>query len=157
VEVVYPSRSADPVDTAALLPAFNGWVELPSYLNPVIIGGVASLITVLTVSSNSFVTKQERSYLERLHLTPSEERDAGKTKTSVLIASVLVVNGVTMPILLLKFYVFPYQTATGTLTKSGTLDWATGEVVLALSWVIVFVGLGLWAVGVIQKGYKQEQ
>ncbi len=132
---------------------FIGWIQFPSYLNPVIIGGVASLVTVIVVSKLSTVTAEEAEYLKKLHQTPAHEKDSHKTKTTALIATFLIFNGLVMPFLLIRFYVYPYQKATGTLIDGESLNWAAGETILALSWAVVFLSLGVWASGVIKKAY----
>jgi hypothetical protein len=58
-----------------------------------------------------------------------------------------------MPFLLIRFYVRPYQNATGTLLADGSLNWFTGETILALSWCAVYVVLGLFAARVIRREY----
>jgi hypothetical protein len=59
-----------------------------------------------------------------------------------------------MPFLLIKFYVRPYQTATGTLAADGSLDWLAGEALFAMSWFVVYVSLGLWAAKVLRRDYS---
>ena len=59
-----------------------------------------------------------------------------------------------MPFLLIAYYVRPFQSATGALAPDGSLDWFTGEAMLALSWTLVYVSLGLFAIRVIRGAYS---
>ena len=133
---------------------FIGVIYFPSYLNPVIIGTVASLVVTIVVSMNTSVTDKEVDALNRLHQTPPEEVDAAKAKTSLIAPAFLFISGIVMPILLLVFYVKPFQEARGELAADGSLDWFTGEAILASSWSIVYIGLGYLAYRVIRKGYS---
>jgi sodium/pantothenate symporter len=135
---------------------FIGVIELPSYLNPVLIGGAVSLIVTITVSRYTTVSDDEASYLDQLHVTPADEIDDKKARATMLAPALLIANGLIMPALLLVYYVRPFQQATGTLSPDGSLNWLGGEAILALSWTIVYVPLGLFAIRVIQKGYRQS-
>jgi hypothetical protein len=68
-------------------------------------------------------------------------------------AVLIIVNGFVLPILLTVYYVLPYQRATGTLTPAGSLDWATGEMALMVSWSAIWIALGVFAIGYILKAY----
>ena len=133
---------------------YNGMIELPSYLNPVIIGAIASLIVTLAVSRRTIVNKEESSYLSKLHETPADEINAGKTRTTLWAPVILVANGLIMPFLLISYYVRPYQSATGTLSADGSLDWFSGESILVMSWFVVYVTLGIFAFRIIRNAYS---
>jgi hypothetical protein len=68
-------------------------------------------------------------------------------------AVLIIVNGFVLPILLTVFYVLPYQRATGTLAPGGSLDWATGEMALMVSWSVIWIALGIFAIRYILKAY----
>jgi len=133
---------------------FIGIIELPSYLNPVLIGGVVSLIVTIAVSRRTNVSEEEVSYLTKLHETPADEISVKKTRTTLLAPALLVANGLIMPFLLINYYVRPYQSARGTLSADGSLDWFAGEAILAMSWSVVYVSLGVFAIKVIRKAYS---
>ena len=80
---------------------FIGMLELPSYLNPVIIGGVASLIVTIVISRRTTPGEEEVSYLARLHERPVDEIGPMRTRTTLIAPAVLlVVNGLLLPVLL---------------------------------------------------------
>lgn len=133
---------------------FIGMIDLPHWLNPVIIGGVASLVVTIVVSRRTSVRDTEAAYLRKLHETPAEDLDPDKTRLTLVPAVLLIVNGLIAPFLLIEYYIRPYQRATGTLMADGSLDWFTGEVALALSWSVVYISLGIFAIRFFRKAYS---
>jgi Na+/proline symporter len=136
---------------------FVGMVDLPSYLNPVLIGGAASLIVTIAVSRFTVVSEEESAYLAKLHETPADELDEKKTRTTTFAAALLIANGLIMPFLLINYYVRPYQSATGSLSTDGSLDWLTGEAVLSMSWGVVYISLGVFAIRYIRNAYSPSR
>ena len=132
---------------------FIGMLDLPSYLDPAILGAVASLVVTISVSRVTFVSDEEKAYIENLHQAPAEEIDSKRTRTTYLASTVLIANGLIMPFVLINYYVRPYQSATGMLLPDGSLNWFTGEAILALSWFVLYVPLGVFAMRVIRKAY----
>jgi sodium/pantothenate symporter len=133
-----------------------GWIDLPSYLNPILIGGVISLLVVLAISRRGTVTDTERAYRIALHDLPDEERDPVETKKTQRAAAYVVVFGVSVSALLLFLYVLPYQSATDTL-RDGKLDWLTAEALLSLSWAVLFATLGVFAYKAIGRSYGKDE
>lgn len=133
---------------------YMGLIDLPSYLNPAIIGATISLLTIIGVSKMGTVTEQEAQYREKLHQTPEVDRDLQKTRTTMLAPAFLIVYGCLMPVLLINYYVIPYQTGTGQLLADGSMDWFTGEVILALSTAVVYITLGLIVARVVWYRYS---
>jgi hypothetical protein len=66
---------------------------------------------------------------------------------------VLLVNGILAPVMLTLYYVIPYQRATGALGPDGSLDWATGEMALMMSWSIIWISVAVFAFAYIRKAY----
>jgi len=133
---------------------FIGMIQFPSYLNPVLIGGAVSLIVTITISYRTTVSTEELSYLRKLHVTPADEIDVQKTRTSLWAPAILVLNGLIMPYLLITYYVRPYQAARGELLPDGSLDWLAGESILVISWMLVYVSLGLFSIKIIRNAYS---
>jgi sodium/pantothenate symporter len=134
---------------------FIGMLELPSYLNPVIIGGVMSLIVTVVVSRVTSPSHEESRYLKKLHERPVDEIGPRRTRITLIAPAVLlVVNGFLLPVMLTVYYVMPYQRATGALSPDGSLDWATGEMALMLSWSVIWIGVALFAIRYIRRAYS---
>ncbi|MEM7359356.1 MAG: sodium:solute symporter family protein [Pseudomonadota bacterium] len=136
---------------------FIGAIDLPSYLNPALIGAVASLVTTIVVSRYTRVTEPEAAYLKRLHQAPQSDISNSKSKVTLMATAALIANGVIMPFVLIYFYVRPYQIATGTLNPDGSIQLLTGEALLAMSWFLVYVGLAVFAIKVIRGGYRDPE
>ena len=139
-----------------VLPAaleYLGFISLPSYLNPVVIGVTVSLITTITISTFGKVTRQEALYRMRLHRTPEIDCDLKKTKITLLAPAILVVFGCIIPVVMINYYVIPYQSGTGQLLADGSIDWSRGEAILALTWAALFIPLGLISANIIWRRY----
>jgi sodium/pantothenate symporter len=134
-----------------------GWVDLPSYLNPILIGGVISLVVVLWVSRLGSVTDTERARRLALHSLPADERDTEQTKKTQRAAIGVAVLGVFVSTVLIVFYVLPYQSATGTLRDGNRLDWLSGEAILSLVWAVLFVPWGVAAYKLIGRSYATDE
>ena len=136
---------------------FIGIVDLPSYLDPAIIGGVASLVATLLISRRTEVSAEEARYLAKLHERPAEELVHSKMMRTLLAPAVLlVVNGMLMPWFLLENYLRPYQAATGQLTDAGAIDIYTGEFAMIAGWVVIWAGLGLFSLWYIRRSYSPK-
>ena len=133
---------------------YIGVIDLPSYLNPVIIGTAVSLVVTIVVSRNTTVTEAEVNSLVKLHEVPADEVSRNRTRMSLVAAGVLILYGLVMPVLMLIFYVRPFQQARGELMPDGSIDWFTGEAVLAISWFFLYVTLGFFAARVIRGSYS---
>ncbi|MDH5306777.1 MAG: sodium:solute symporter family protein [Myxococcales bacterium] len=135
-----------------------GWIDLPSYLNPVLVGGLISLAVVLWISRHGTVTDTERAHRLALHEMPAEERSAVQTKKTQWAALSVAACGTFLTVALLFFYVLPYQAATDTLREGDRLDWWSGETLLALAWAGLFVTWGIAAYTMVGRSYgKKEQ
>lgn len=133
---------------------YLGLITLPSYLNPVVIGASVSITTIIAVSKSGRVTRKEAVYRMRLHRTPAPDYDRGKTRITLLAPALLIVLGCVMPFIMISNYVIPYQTGTGTLLANGSMDWSSGEAILALTWAALYVPLGLISARMIWLRYS---
>ena len=57
-------------NVGANLLKLSGLVELPTVLDPILLGAVASYITIEVVSRNGAVSEREHELREQLHQTP---------------------------------------------------------------------------------------
>ena len=114
-------------------------ISLPVYLDPIVIGSVASLAAVLLVSSKTSVTTPECEYRLSLLKVPAEEVKSKEAKRTLLYASAVGVFGITVTILLLIFYVVPYQKASASVHSDLDFNWFSGEALFAYAWTALFV------------------
>ena len=134
-----------------------GLVDLPSYFNPILMGGLLSFIVVIWVSKLGKVTDIERQRRLELHQIPPEEIDNKQTKRTQWAAIAVALFGLAGTVIQLIYYVYPYQSATGTLAAGGGLNWFTAEAVLALCWAGIFVPWGVIAYRTIGRSYNGLQ
>jgi sodium/pantothenate symporter len=138
-------------------PTFLNYLEiihLPSYLDPILIGAAVSLAVTVGVSRRGTVSREEKSYRMQLHRTPADEIDQRKTRLTLLAPGILVAYGCIMPFVMLRWYVRPYQAGTGELLQDGSINFATGEAIIALTWAAVYIPLGLITARVIRSSYS---
>jgi len=127
-------------------------IELPVYLDPIVIGAVISLAVVLIVSRNTTVTDTERNYRLFILKTPEEEMNSKAAKGTLKYGSALSVFGVAMTLIMLIFYVVPYQKALTPVGADFSFNWFTDEAYFAYAWAIIFVFIG-W---LIHRGVNKE-
>ncbi len=86
-------------------------IKLPVYLDPILVGGVISLFTVLGVSRAGTVSEQEHAYREALHLTPTEELNKREAALTLRWPKAMIAVGFVMVLVIIYFYALPYETA----------------------------------------------
>ena len=135
---------------------YLGLISLPSYFEPALLGIVAALIGVWMGSRGQSPSGAEVAYRSKLHTTPSEDLSTKETRITLLAPVLLVGYGLTMPWLLLHYYVRPYQTAAGFLHYGGTLNWERLEPWFALGPAVLHIPLGILAWHVIRHRYTPK-
>jgi len=131
-----------------------GWVDLPSYMNPILIGGLLSLLVIIMVSKRETVTDTERSRRLELHQCPEEEHSGTKARQTQWAVLAVAVFGLTLTLIQVVFYVYPYQSAMGTLINGENIDWFSVEAVLALCWAGIFIPWGYITYRVTGRSYN---
>ncbi|MFT6286382.1 MAG: sodium/pantothenate symporter [Alcanivorax sp.] len=133
---------------------YVGWIKLPSYLDPAVLGAVGSVLTIVIISRLGEVSAEEQEFRRRLHQTPAEDRSLKKTRITLVASLLLVLYGLVMPVALLRWYVTPYQAGAGQLLEDGSINWSGAEPWFALSPALLFIPLGLISAAVIWKRYR---
>lgn len=126
---------------------------MPFWLDPILLGGLVSLVVVLLVSRFSRVSREEQVYRLRLHRVPVQEVNASKLRFTCYAPLVLAVYSVTMCVILITVYVQPYQEITGTLHVGGGINWLSGESLLVLAGPVVVLPTAWIAWRMICKSY----
>ena len=135
---------------------YIGLISLPSYFNPALIGGTLSLLVILVISKRGAVSLEEQTYRENLHRAPEEDRDLKKTKKTLRAPGFLLLYGCLMPILLIKYYVVPYQKGTGQLMPDGSVNLLAGESIMAMLTAPVYIILGLIVARIVWIRYRPK-
>jgi len=134
---------------------YLGIYHMPEYY-PAVIGTVVSIVVIFVVSARGKVSREEKTYRMRLHQTPASEIDRVKTIKTLFAPLGLIVYGCVMPVLLLQYYVIPYQIGTGEILPDGSLNWNTPEALISLSALFLHVPLALLAMKVIWGRYSPQ-
>jgi sodium/pantothenate symporter len=132
---------------------YLGWIELPIWLDPILLGGLVSLAVVLLLSGFGSVSRVEQVYRMRLHRIPQQEISVSKSRLTLYAPLALAVYSVTMCMILITIYVRPYQEITGTLGATGGIDWLSGEALLVLASPVVVLPTAFIAWRMIRKSY----
>ena len=132
---------------------YLGFIQLPSYLNPAVLGAGLSITTIILLSRVGMVTEREINYRKYLHRTPNEDHDPKKAKATMLASGFLILYGLLMPPLLINYYVIPYQRGMGQLLSDGSVNLLTGESILAMLTAPVYIILGLIVGKVVSNRY----
>jgi sodium/pantothenate symporter len=129
------------------------WVYLPFWLDPILLGGLVSLVVVLLISRFGRVSREEQVYRMQLHRIPEQEVSAPKLQFTRYAPLLMAVYSVTMCIILMTVYVQPYQEITATLGAGGGINWLSGEAMLVLAGPVVVLPTALIAWRMIHKSY----
>lgn len=111
-------------------------IALPVWADPIIIGAISSLLTIVLVSRRGSVTPDEHKYRSMLHVVPPAELDPREIRRTRRWTVVLVLGGFVLSALLIVFWVIPYRGA----IKAGLVG---GELWLALGCGLILIGTGL--------------
>ena len=142
---------------ANIVPAaldYIGLIDLPSYMEPVLLGIVASVLFARLGSRGDVVSKEERDFRTQLHQTPPVDIDRRATRISLLAPMLLIAYGCVMPFLLLHFYVEPYQLGAGIIELGDSIDWRHAEPWFVIGPLMIHVPLGVIAWRVIRRRYR---
>jgi len=142
---------------ANIVPAaldYIGLIDLPSYMEPVLLGIVASLLFARLGSRGDVVSEAERNYRTQLHQTPPVDIDRRATRITLLAPMLLIAYGCVMPFLLLHFYVEPYQLGAGIIELGESIDWRHAEPWFVIGPLLIHVPLGVIAWRVIRRRYS---
>ena len=93
-----------------LLTLFAG-VDLPVYMDPILVGGAISLITVLLVSASGSVSLESQNFREQLHKAPPNNQDSQEIARTLIWPKMMIITGVIVVALLINFYAKPYENA----------------------------------------------
>ena len=122
-----------------------GWLELPIWLDPILLGGLVSLAVVLLVSRLGSVSRAEQLYRLRMHRTPPGERDPDRAQRTSRFPWLMVVFTLVMWTTFMTAYIRPFRAATG--------DGAWREIMLLSAGPLMWVVTALVAQRAIRRAY----
>ena len=116
----------------------SGAIDLPVYAHPILLGALLSYLVIELVILRSVVTPHEAANRELLHEVPSAEQDPRLLGRTVFWANAVMLSGPLLGLLMVVFWVLPYQAAIG---RTATGEWLTA----------VIIGLILVATGALAR------
>ena len=124
-----------------------GWISLPIWLDPILLGGVVSLVVVLVLSRLGTVSHQEQAYRLQLHRVPDTELDPSRTRITLRFPMIMVVYGIIFYAIFMTWYIHPFQQATGT--------GALAEIMVLSAGLLLWICTALFAWWMIRKSYSK--
>lgn len=103
-----------------------GLIEIPDWSHPILLGALASYLVIELIIRQGEVSAEERSRRRELHVIPEFERDPGKLARTVFWSKCVIASGPLLGLLMIFFWVLPYQVATGALAPG---EWISAIVV----------------------------
>jgi len=145
------------VNVGMNLVALLGVVTWPVAMDPILVGGLASLVTVLAVSAAGVVTEAEAEFRDGLHRLPAEEQDPADIRRTQRWPMGMVAVGVTIMAALFYFYARPYAQAKADRAASEPANLAgalQGEATLSLLYGAVMVIAGVFVARAVARSYS---
>ena len=126
---------------ATNLVSLLGGVNLPVYMDPILVGAAISFLTVIAVSNSGTVSSEEHAFREQLHHTPKDELNTKEVRRTLVWPTIIMILGVVIMVTIAIFYAQPYRTAieSRNLLEDATID---GEFVLAIGYGLVLICAG---------------
>lgn len=126
---------------ATNLVSLLGGVNLPVYMDPILVGAAISFLTIVAVSKTGTVSSQEHAYREQLHHTPKDELNTKDVRRTLVWPTIIMIGGVVIMVTIAIFYAHPYRAAieSRNLLADATID---GEFVLAIGYGLAVVCAG---------------
>ena len=129
------------------------WVDLPFWLDPILLGGLVSLAVVLLVSRFDQVSREEQVYRMQMHRVPEQEINKAKLRFTSYAPLLLAAYSLVICVFLITIYVQPYQEITGSLRAGGGINWLSGEALLVLAGPLVVLPSAWISWRMIRKSY----
>jgi sodium/pantothenate symporter len=119
-----------------------GWLELPYWLDPVLLGALVSLGVVLVVSRRGAPSREEQRYRLRMHRTPPEEQNPEQVRRTRRLPVLLVIYSVGIAVLFAVAYLPAYRAASGESASAEAILLSVGPVLWTFTAVVAW-----WVIG----------
>lgn len=116
-----------------------GGIEVPVYLDPILVGAAISYLAVALVSRNGSVSEEEHAYRRRLHVRPDAELDRNAVSRTLIWPKVMVVVGVVTMASVILFYALPYHRAVAAVEPDSSVF--SGELAMAVGHGLIMIGI----------------
>lgn len=136
---------------AAKLLETAGLVSLPVYLDPFIVGFVANVVCIVTISQFTRPTPAALAYFDAIHETPESELDPIEVRKTLVWPIIVMIAGLAIAVLLVGFYAMPYAAALGR-----EFSLFSGESLLSLGYGLSVFSVGLLAFWQVKRIYGRK-
>ena len=130
-------------------------LELPPYLDPILIGATLSTITILVFTRAERITPEERAFREELHVAPPELADAAEQSKTMMLPKIMMAFGVAATTALVVFYIRPFQLARGMTSPEGPFIVMSGEVIAVFCVGIALTAGGAFSLWAMKRFYVE--
>ena len=127
---------------------FLNILDLPVFLDPILVGAALSLAAIFLVSRQGTVSPAEHEFLERIHETPAAEFAPDEYRRTQRWPKLLILAGVATTTLMIVFYASPYQDAV-----HGEVSFLSGEHLLSIGCGLMLVLCGVVAHTATKRSY----
>lgn len=137
-------------NVGANLLSFLNVVDLPVYLDPILVGAALSFAAIYIVSRQGSVSQAELDFLSQIHRTPVEEFAPGEYGKTLRWPKLLILVGIATTLLMIVFYANPYQQA----VHGADAPALSGEHLVAIGCGLMLVICGVLAYRGIKTTYS---
>ena len=86
-------------------------IQLPVYLDPILVGSAISLFTIIMISSLGEVKPVSEAFRKKLHQMPENMNNKTEIARTLLWPKAMIVLGILVMVLMVNFYATPYEGA----------------------------------------------
>ena len=127
--------------------------KLPVFMDPILVGSLISLVTVLMMSKLGIAGKEALAFRAKLHEMPMTLANEKEVARTLIWPKVMIMIGAATTILMAVFYALPYRDSIGRANSSAPLS---GEMILAISYGLVLISGGMFVWWQVKKYFQEH-
>ena len=127
--------------------------KLPVFMDPILVGSLISLVTVLMMSKLGIAGKETLAFRAKLHEMPMTLANEKEVARTLMWPKVMIIIGAATTILMVVFYALPYRDSIGRTNSSAPLS---GEMILAISYGLVLISGGMFVWWQVKKYFQEH-
>ncbi len=128
-------------------------LKLPVFMDPILVGSLISLVTVLMMSKLGVAGKETLAFRAKLHEMPMTLANEKEVARTLMWPKVMIIIGAATTILMVVFYALPYRDSIGRTNSSAPLS---GEMILAISYGLVLISGGMFVWWQVKKYFQEH-
>jgi len=128
-------------------------LKLPVFMDPILVGSLISLVTVLMMSKLGVAGKETLAFRAKLHEMPMTLANEKEVARTLMWPKVMIIIGAATTILMVVFYALPYRDSIGRTNSNAPLS---GEMILAISYGLVLISGGMFVWWQVKKYFQEH-